>query len=107
MLNGPPTPSAGHRPRLVIADDDPVVQSILRMSLGHQFEVVGVASDGEEAIELARSDQPDAALADVRMPKGGGLGGVRGIIEVAPATAIVVLSGARSHGTVRELIQAG
>jgi len=107
MLMGPPTTSAGHRPRLVIADDDPVVQSMLRMSLGHQFEVVGVAGDGEEAIELARVNQPDAALVDVKMPKGGGLRAVRGIIEVAPATAIVMLSGVRSHGSVRELTQAG
>jgi DNA-binding NarL/FixJ family response regulator len=107
MLKEPPTTSAGHRPRLVIADDDPVVQSMLRMSLGHQFEVVGVAGDGEEAIELARINQPDAALVDIKMPKGGGLRAVRGIIEVAPGTAIVMLSGARSHGTVRELMQAG
>jgi len=107
MPNGQPTISAGHRPRLVIADDDPVVQSMLRMSLGHQFDVVGVAGDGEQVIELARVNQPDAALVDVKMPKGGGLRAVRGIIEVAPATAIVMLSGARSHGSVRELMQAG
>jgi DNA-binding NarL/FixJ family response regulator len=107
MPTGPPTTSAGHRPRLVIADDDPVVRSMLRMSLAEEFEVVGVAGDGEEAIELARVNQPDAALVDVKMPKGGGLSAVRGIIEVAPATAIVVLSGVRSHGTVRELLQAG
>jgi DNA-binding NarL/FixJ family response regulator len=107
MLTEPPTTSAGQRPRLVIADDDPVVQSMLRMSLGHQFDVVGVAGDGEAAIELARLNQPDVALVDVSMPKGGGLGAVRGIIKVAPATAIVVLSGVRSHGAVRELTQAG
>ncbi len=100
-------PAAGDRPRLVIADDDPVVQSMLSMSLGSRFEVVGAAADGEEAIELARVWQPDAALVDVQMPKGGGLGAVRGIREVAPATAIVMLSGHRSHGVVRELTRAG
>jgi CheY-like chemotaxis protein len=97
----------GHRPRLVIADDDPVVQSILGMSLGREFEVVGVAADGEEAVELARVHQPDAALIDVVMPRGGGLRAVRGILEVAPDTAVVMLSGHRSHGLVRELLQAG
>ena len=41
------------------------------------------------------------------MPKGGGLRAVKGIVEVAPDTAIVMLSGQRSHGIVRELMQAG
>jgi pilus assembly protein CpaE len=96
-----------HRPRLMIADDDPVVQATLGMSLGSGFDVVGVAADSEEAIELARASQPDAALVDVEMPKGGGLRAVRGILEVAPNTAIVVLSIDESDATVRELIQAG
>jgi DNA-binding NarL/FixJ family response regulator len=103
----PGGPHTDHRPRLVIADDDPVVRSMLGMSLGREFEVVGVAADGEEAVELASTSQPDAALVDVSMPKGGGLRAVKGILEVAPDTAIVMLSGQRSHGIVRELMQAG
>jgi DNA-binding NarL/FixJ family response regulator len=99
--------SSGPRARLVIADDDPVVQAMLDMSLGREFEVVGLAADSEQAVELARASQPDAALVDVRMPKGGGLLAVKGIREVAPDTAIVILSGHRSHGIVRELMRAG
>jgi two-component system nitrate/nitrite response regulator NarL len=98
---------ADHRPRLMIADDDPVVQSLLHNSLSNQFDVVGVASDSDEAIELARESQPDAAVVDVDMPRGGGLSAVRGIVKVAPETAIVVLSGDESDGVVRELMQAG
>jgi DNA-binding NarL/FixJ family response regulator len=94
-------------PRLMIADDDPVVQSLLDMSLSQEFDVVGLAADGEQAVELARASQPDAALVDVEMPEGGGLRAVRGIHEVAPGTAIVVLSIDESDGVVRELIQAG
>jgi ActR/RegA family two-component response regulator len=97
----------GECPRLVIADDDPVVQLVLGMSLGHEFDVVGVAADSEHAIELARVNQPDAALVDVVMPKGGGLRAVRGILEVAPDTAIVMLSGYKAEGIVGELIKAG
>lgn len=91
----------------MIADDDLVVRSMLGMSLEHEFDVIGVAGDGEEAVELARTSQPDAALIDVEMPNGGGLRAVRGIVEVAPDTAIVVLSGDEADGTVRDLIQAG
>jgi DNA-binding NarL/FixJ family response regulator len=93
-------------PRLVIADNDPVVRLMLGMSLGRKFEVVGVAADSVDAIELARASQPDAALLDVKMPMGGGLRAVLGILEVAPDTAIVMLSAYRAHGVVRELMQA-
>ncbi len=98
---------ADRRPRLMIADDDSVVTAMLEMSLEHEFDVIGVAGDGEEAVELARTSQPDAALVDVEMPNGGGLRAVSGIVEVAPDTAIVVLSGDEADGTVRDLIQAG
>ncbi len=94
-------------PRLVIADDDPIARMLLDSSLASEFEVVGVAADSEEAIELSRVGQPDAALIDVVMPKGGGLCAVRGILEVAPNTAIVMLSGHGADGVVRELIEAG
>jgi DNA-binding NarL/FixJ family response regulator len=91
----------------MIADDDPVIQSLLDMSLSREFDVIGLAADGEQAVELAKDSQPDAALVDVEMPAGGGLRAVRGIHEVAPDTAIVVLSVDESDGIVRELMQAG
>jgi DNA-binding NarL/FixJ family response regulator len=91
----------------MIADDDPVVQSLLDMSLSAEFDVIGLAADGEQAVALARDSQPDAALIDVEMPAGGGLRAVRGIHEVAPDTAIVVLSVDEADGVVRELMQAG
>jgi DNA-binding NarL/FixJ family response regulator len=91
----------------MIADDDPVVQTMLDMSLSQSFEVVGLAGDGEAAVELAKASQPDAALVDVEMPEGGGVRAVHGIRKVAPDTAIVVLSVDESDGVVRELLQAG
>jgi CheY-like chemotaxis protein len=95
------------RPRVIIADDDPVVRAMLEMSLGDQFDLVGTAADGEQTIELAADSQPDAAIIDVEMPKGGGLFAVRGIVDMAPGTAIVMLSGDESDGAVRELMAAG
>ncbi|MGD1055830.1 MAG: response regulator transcription factor [Solirubrobacteraceae bacterium] len=106
VVNEPIAP-ARNCPRLVIADDDPIARILLDSTLGNEFEVVGVAADSEEAIELSRVGQPDAALIDVVMPKGGGLRAVRGILEVAPDTAIVMLSGFDGDGVVRELIEAG
>jgi DNA-binding NarL/FixJ family response regulator len=95
------------RPRLMIADDDPVVLSSLGMLLGEAFEVVGVARDAVAAVELARETQPDAAIVDVEMPGGGGQAAVRGILAVSKETAIVVLSSDESDAVVRELILAG
>lgn len=103
----PTMTGAAQRPRLLIADDDPVIRAMLASSLGEEFEVVGVASDGEQAVELARTSQPDAALIDVEMPKGGGLSAVHGIVESSRDTAIVVLSVDESDATVRELMAAG
>jgi len=98
---------ADSRPRLIIADDDPVVRSLLEGSLRSEFEIVGIASDGEDVVELARVLRPAAALVDVDMPKGGGMAAVKGIGATSPHTAIVMLSGDESEQVVRDLMLAG
>jgi DNA-binding NarL/FixJ family response regulator len=95
------------RPTLLIADDDPVVCSMLSMSLEQRFEIVDAVESGETAVARATETAPDAALIDVQMPEGGGSRAVRGIAEACPDTAIVVLSGDETDGVVRELVQAG
>jgi DNA-binding NarL/FixJ family response regulator len=97
----------GHRWRLLIADDDPAVSAVLSSSLGEEFDIVAIAGNGQEAVALADSTQPDVALIDVEMPEGGGVVAVRGIIDVAPATAIVILSSHESEADVQELLSAG
>jgi DNA-binding NarL/FixJ family response regulator len=93
--------------RLLIADDDSLVRSTLSMfALASGFEVVGTAGDGEQAIALAAATRPDAAVLDVDMPAGG-MSAVRGVLEVAPETAIVMLSSDELDRTVRELLVAG
>jgi DNA-binding NarL/FixJ family response regulator len=95
------------RPRLLIADDDPVVRATLAGSLSSVFDIVGTADDGDSAIELARRERPDAALIDVGMPAGGGLHATRGIREVSPGTAVVILSADESGETFVEFMKAG
>jgi DNA-binding NarL/FixJ family response regulator len=80
------------RPSLLIADDDPVVRAVLTAHLTALFDVVGTAEDGQGAIDVARRERPDAALIDVGMPAGGGLGATSGIRDVSPKTAVVILS---------------
>ena len=92
---------------LLIADDDPVVRSMLSMGLEQRFEIVAAVEDAAQAVEAAAAGHPDAAVVDVDMPKGGGQRAVRGIVEASPETAIVVLSADEEDAAVRELLQAG
>jgi DNA-binding NarL/FixJ family response regulator len=94
-------------PTLLIADDEPVVRSMLSLTLGGQFEIVGAAQDSDQAIALAQETQPDVALIDVQMPGGGGLSAIRGIAAVSPDTALVVLSADEFEPLVRQLMIAG
>lgn len=95
------------RPTLLIADDDPVVCSMLSMSLRQRFDIVAAVDDGEQAVTSAAAVRPDAAVVDVQMPAGGGPHAVRGIVDASPDTAIVVLSSDESDTVVRDLVQAG
>jgi DNA-binding NarL/FixJ family response regulator len=92
--------------RLVIADDHPVVRDGLSGIFGgaEDFEVVGLASDGEEAVELARRLKPDVVLMDLRMPK---MDGVSAIRQLAPAQRILVLTTFDADTDVLPAIEAG
>jgi DNA-binding NarL/FixJ family response regulator len=98
----PPAP-----PTLLIADDDPVVRSMLSLTLDRHFDIVGAACDSDEAIALAHECRPDVALVDVQMPGGGGLSAIRGIAGVSPDTVAVVLSADEFDPLVRQLMIAG
>jgi two-component system, NarL family, response regulator DesR len=98
---------AGSRPRVLIADDDPVVRAMLAVSLERDFELVGAAADALEAIQLAADTLPDGALIDVEMPEGGGPAAVRGIMKVSPTTAMVALSANDAHDAVLKMLEAG
>ncbi len=95
------------RPSLMIADDDPVVLAMLTGLLGEWFELVGVAADADEAIALAEARQPDAAIIDLEMPKGGGLHATSEIRARSPRTAIVILSADEQRESVLRLLSAG
>ena len=102
-----PTGSDDARPSLLIADDDAVVRSTLASQLGGDFDVVAVASNATEAIELAGQHRPDAALIDVEMPDGGAQQAVPQIASSSPATCMVILSADESSELVVELLSAG
>lgn len=93
--------------KLLIADDDVVLQASLKARFRAAFDIVGGALDAEQAIELAELHHPDVAIIDVRMPGGGGLRATREISQRSPGTAIVALSCDESEPIVLAMLEAG
>jgi signal transduction histidine kinase len=71
------------------------------------LEVVGAASDADEAIALAGQHNPDVVLVDVRMPGGGGSRAARMIRELIPNARVIALSAYEDRSTVMEMLRAG
>ena len=90
--------------RILIVDDHPITRAALSALLeGHGFSVAGEASDGEEAIELARRLLPDLVLLDLSMPGLDGLRALPRLRQAAPDTEVVVLT---ASGTEENLLAA-
>jgi len=81
--------------RLLVVDDFDLVRDVICAMLRAEddFDVVGQATGGSEAIDLAAKFQPDVVLLDLAMPEMDGLEALPKITEAAPATRVVVLSG--------------
>jgi DNA-binding NarL/FixJ family response regulator len=79
--------------RVGICDDQALVRDGLRVQLGYaeDIEVVGEASDGEQAVSLARRVRPDVLLMDVRMPRLDGIAATRLIVADPACTGVRVL----------------
>lgn len=87
-------PDSSAKIRILLAEDDDNARSLvadLLASLGHI--VVAEASNGREAIELARDVVPDVVLLDVHMPDGSGIEAAESITQALPGVAVVLFSG--------------
>jgi DNA-binding NarL/FixJ family response regulator len=95
--------------RIVIADDHPVFRAGLQGLLSGQedFEVVGEAANGREAVTVVRHAAPDVLLVDLQMPELDGVGAIQQIRTVAPATRILVLTTYDSDGDILRAVEAG
>src|SRR5439155_18631081 len=90
--------------RILLVDDHPLTRSALAGLLAqHGFDVVGEASDGEEAIERAERLRPDLILLDLSMPGVDGLTALPRLREAAPDCEVVVLT---ASGTEENLLGA-
>ena len=95
--------------RVVLVDDHAVVRAGLKAMLraARDIEVVGEASDGVAAVELAASTVPDVILMDVRMPKGSGIEACVSIKQAAPSAKIIMLTVSDEEGDLYDAVKSG
>ena len=95
--------------RVLIADDHPLfrhgIAALLQAS--PEFEVVGEATTGEEAIALAEQLQPDVILMDIRMPGINGIEATRGILHTSPHIRVLMVTMSEDDASVFTAMRAG
>ena len=103
------TQEAAGRIKLLLADDHAVVRAGTRQLLERQpdFEIVGEAVDGDEAVRLTEELTPDVVVMDVRMPKVSGVEATRRIKASNPDVRVLVLTAHDDDEYVFALLQAG
>ncbi|NLE24220.1 MAG: response regulator [Clostridiaceae bacterium] len=93
----------------VITDDAIFMRTLLRKIIeqSEEYEVVGEASNGHEAIDAAKKYQPDILTLDITMPEMDGIQAVKGILNVSPKTRIIMVSAMGQQSMVIEAIKQG
>ena len=94
---------------VVIADDHPIVRQGLRAVLGvlPDFELVGEATTGAEAVRVTQATDPDVVIMDLHMPELDGVEATRRIVTAKPAAAVLVLTMHDDDGMLTAAVQAG
>jgi response regulator NasT len=93
--------------RVLIAEDETIIRLDLKELLERAgFEVCAEARDGLEAVELARSEEPDVAVLDVKMPRLDGIEAARRILDERPIP-IVMLTAYEQEELVSRAVEAG
>ena len=94
---------------MLLADDHSIMREGLESMLkdSEEFEVVGSARDGVEAVKAASELSPDVIVMDVMMPKKDGVEACREIMESAPGVRVVMLTASTEEDAVIEAVAAG
>ena len=94
--------------RLLVVDDVPLFRAGLTSALnGAGYDVIGEAADGEGAVAVAESEQPDIVLLDILMPGMSGIDVLGKIRAVSPSTEVLLLTGSESEEDLVAAIRGG
>jgi len=99
----------GEKRRIVIAEDHTILREGLRMLLrsNPDFDVVGEAEDGLEAVRCTENLKPDLVLMDLSMPRMNGMGAIQEIKKKCPETKILVLTVHKTEEYILATLKAG
>lgn len=95
------------RPRVLLADDHPMMLEGLRKLLSADFEVVGAATNGRALLEAAEIRRPDLVITDISMPVIDGIEVTRRLRDLLPETRVLILSIHAEPSWVRAAFDAG
>jgi YesN/AraC family two-component response regulator len=95
--------------RVLIADDVQETRRNTRLMLAtiDDVEVVAIASNGVQALQLAKEQRPDIVLLDINMPEMDGLTAYREIHKILPGTGCIIISAEKDSATFRNAISVG
>ncbi len=95
--------------RILLAEDHTLVREGIRELLSDraEFEIVGEASNGEEAVQLAGQVNPDVVLMDIAMPVLNGIEATRRLKQAYPSISVLILSAHYSHELIMAVLEAG
>jgi CheY-like chemotaxis protein len=108
--HGPQSGSPRNRPwQVLLVDDNAAVRTVLKGLLEEHadFQVVGEASDGEEAVVLAERYRPDVTLMDIRLPRVSGVEATRQINNKLPQSMIIGMSSLYTPHSYNAMMAAG
>jgi len=88
-----PSPISPSSPRILVAEDEALIRlDLVEMLTEAGYEVVGQATNGVEAVTLAKELKPDLAILDVKMPELDGISAAQEIIEISPVLMLTAFS---------------
>lgn len=100
--------SQANPPRVLIADDENHIRLLMKTAMAKiGFKVIGLATDGQEAVDLYQKTRPDLLLLDINMPVKTGEVALKEIIGRNPEAKIIMLTSVADTETVMECIDEG
>ncbi len=95
--------------KIVIVDDDELVIESFKIILDYDedFEVIGTAGNGEEAVALMKELEPDIVLMDIQMPKMNGIAAAEKIIQAHKKTRVIMLTTFHDYQNIHLSLKAG
>jgi DNA-binding NarL/FixJ family response regulator len=94
--------------RILVVDDDSTIRRVIRIVLSEpHFEIVGEATDGEEAVRLVPKLKPDVVIMNLAMPRMSGIEATRRIKQVSPEVTVVAFTATSDPSEIVAMIEAG